>query len=413
MACAQARVPALTRSQSACYALGTGVADGAFVRVAFVTETYPPELNGVAGTVARAVDGLRARGHSVHLVRPRQAGEARCDTIDEWRVPGLPLPMYRALRIGLPVMAGLARRWQVRRPDVVHVATEGPLGWAACRAGRTLGLPVTSDLRTNFDLYSDYYGFGFMRRLVSRYLRYFHNATDRTFVPTGALAAQLRNDGFWNLQVIGRGVDEKRFSPVHRSEELRRQWGVQVDDPVALHVGRLAAEKNLPLVLRAFAAMRECRPRARLVMVGDGPLRRTLERSAGPGVHFAGELRGDRLAAHYASGDVFLFPSLTETFGNVTLEALASGLIVVAYDMAAASVHIEHGVSGLLAQPGDEQQFIEHGRRAVSAAGWDSMRAAARHAAAAASWDAIVGQYEQALSACRYGTRRPTPAYAA
>jgi len=377
---------------------GTVVAVQFRVHIAFVTETYPPELNGVSATVARAVSWLRARGHLLHLVRPRQRGESAKDDAEEWRVAGLALPMYRDLRMGLPVLPGLKLRWRKRRPDVIHVATEGPLGWAACRAGRRLGVPVTSDLRTNFDLYSDYYGLGFMRGLVSGYLRSFHNATDRTFVPTRALAASLHERGFEQLSVVGRGVDAERFAPARRSEQLRQAWGAAPDDPVILHVGRLAAEKNIPLVLRAFESMRTLRLRARLVLVGAGPLRQNLERTAPPGVVFAGELRGQELAEHYASSDIFLFPSLTETFGNVTLEALAAGLVVVAFDVAAASVHITHGASGFVAEAGNETQFVVLARRAVADLHrLTPMRQAARHAGLAASWDSTLSGFEDVL----------------
>ena len=225
--------------------------------MAYVTETYPPELNGVSGTAARAVTWLRSRGHAVHVVRPRQPGEDATDSDQEWRVRGMALPMYRRLRIGMPATSGLRRRWRAEAVELVHIATEGPLGWSAGRAARTLGLPVTSDLRTNFDLYSGYYGFGALRDVVGGYLRRFHNSTDLTFVPTAALAEELRDRGFQRLEVIGRGVDAEQFAPLHRSDELRREWGAGPDDPVLLHVGRLASEKNVELVLRAFAAVRE------------------------------------------------------------------------------------------------------------------------------------------------------------
>lgn len=384
------------------------------MRLAYVTETYPPELNGVAGTVARTVEWLRARGHGVDLIRPRQPGEPALDGTEEWRVPGIGLPMYRGLRFGLPIVGGLRRRWRDRRPEVVHIATEGPLGWAACRAARSLDLPVTSDLRTQFDLYSEYYGLGFMRKLVDAHLRRFHNSTDLTFVPTATLARQLGERSFRQLHVVGRGVDPERFSPLHRSEALRRSWGARPGEPVVLHVGRLAAEKNVSLVLRAFEAARERTPRARLVVVGDGPLRRTLEREAGPAVMFAGELRGERLSQHYASADIFLFPSLTETFGNVTLEALASGLVVVAYAAAAASVHIAHGVNGFLASAGDEGQFTDLASGAVAELErLQDLRALARRAAVASSWDAVLGQFEDKLLALRPTAPMEAHAYVA
>jgi len=383
------------------------------VRLAFVTETYPPELNGVAGTVARAVEWLRARGHQVHLVRPRQNHEPPCDGTDEWRAPGFALPMYRALRVGMPSVSALRRRWRELRPEIIHVATEGPLGWAACRAGRSLGLPVTSDLRTHFDLYSDYYGFGFMRGVVGAYLRRFHSATDLTFAPTTALAAELQARSYGQVDVLGRGVDATRFAPFRRNEALRRAWGAEPEDPVVLHVGRLAAEKNLPLALRAFSAIQAQAPRAIMVVIGEGPLRRSLKRDAGPGVQFVGQLRGDALAEHYASADVFLFPSQTETFGNVTLEALASGLVVVAFNLAAASVHITHRVNGFVADGGNAEEFVQLACRAVAELPrLQVVRTLARQAALATSWDNVLSRFEERLMTLRNSAPLSQPAYA-
>jgi glycosyltransferase involved in cell wall biosynthesis len=263
-------------------------------------------------------------------------------------------------------------------------------------------------------MYSDYYGLGFLRGMVGSYLRRFHNRTDLTFVPTQALLHELRDRSFERLHVLGRGVDAVRFSPQRRSDALRRSWGAADDDPVVLHVGRLAAEKNVGLVIRAFAEIRRQHSRARLVMVGDGPQRSALERAGGPSVVFTGTQRGESLAAHYASADVFLFPSLTDTFGNVTLEALASGLLVVSYRAAAASVHVTHGVNGLLAEPGNETRFIELASRAV--AQLDNLRVVrvlARRTALASSWDSVLGQFENVLQTLRSSEGAEAPAYAA
>ncbi|HZA94938.1 MAG TPA: glycosyltransferase, partial [Burkholderiaceae bacterium] len=176
------------------------------VRLAYVTETYPPELNGVALTAERFVSGLRARGHAIDLVRPKQPNEPPLDSTSELRAGGVPIPIYRDLRFGLPIVSTLAKRWQRARPELVHVATEGPLGWAAIRAARINGIPVTSDFRTNFDLYSEHYGFGWLRRIVGGYLKHFHNATDRTFVPTAAVGSALTKQGYEHTEVVGRGV---------------------------------------------------------------------------------------------------------------------------------------------------------------------------------------------------------------
>ena len=176
-------------------------------------------------------------------------------------------------------------------------------------------------------------------------------------VPTEALRAELQAAGFERTVVVARGVDTQLFDPARRSEALRRHWGVAQGDGVVLYVGRLAAEKNLDLLLQAFAAMQQINPRLRLVLVGDGPLRDALRQRC-PEAVFAGQRSGADLAAHYASADLFLFPSLTETFGNVTPEAMASGLPVLAFDHAAAGQLIEHGDNGWLAPPYDAAAFV-------------------------------------------------------
>jgi glycosyltransferase involved in cell wall biosynthesis len=328
------------------------------LRVALVTETFPPEINGVAMTLGRLADGLVQRGHAVALVRPTQAGRRTDAAADETVVPGLPIPGYGGLRFGLPAGRTLADAWQRTRPDVVHVATEGPLGWSAVRTARALRLPVSSGFHTNFDAYSRHYGIGWLRRPIARYLRHLHNGTDLTLVPTQRLAGELAAQGYRNVQVLSRGVDIRLFNPARRSDALRASWGADPADLVVSYVGRIAAEKNLGLVLSAFDAIKAAVPSARLVFVGDGPQRKTLA-ARHPQHIFAGMRCGVDLAAHYASADLFLFPSLTETFGNVTAEALASGLGVVAYACAAANDLIEDGTNGRLAAPGDGAAFIE------------------------------------------------------
>lgn len=377
------------------------------MRLAYVTETYPPEINGVALTVDRFVRGLRARGHSVDLVRPRQPHESKCNSQSEWRTPGIPIPMYRDLRIGLPLISRLRQRWNESRPQLVHVATEGPLGWAAIRAARASGLPVTSDFRTNFDQYSEHYKLGWLRGVVGGYLKHFHNSTDRTFVPTPAVRKALSEQGFERTEVVGRGVDAEHFSPAHTSAKLRASWGVDERAPVLLYVGRLAAEKNVPLAFRTFEAVRARMPAARFVVVGSGPLREKLARQH-PDAIFAGPQRGAVLAEYYASADIFLFPSLTETFGNVTLEALASGLLVVAFRSGAAAVHIDDCTSGILAEPSDAQGFIAgacalaHQFRRLGL-----MRASARRAGLAANWDSVISRFEFCLSDAAHAIEAP------
>jgi len=365
-----------------------------------VTETYPPEVNGVARTIARMADGLRACGHEIRLIRPRQSRADRAlrtDGFEETLIPGVPIPRYPQLRIGLPAPGVLERAWRTHRPDVVHIATEGPLGASALAAARRLDIPVATDFHTNFHAYSSHYGMGWTRRLVEAYLRRFHNRAACTMVPTEELAGELAALGFQRLLVVGRGVDHFTFSPARRSAELRRSWGAADDVPVALCVSRFAPEKNFSLVIEAFRAIRAVRPEARLVLVGDGPLRQSLER-AGIGCVLAGRKLNGELAAHYASADIFLFPSLTETYGNVTLEAMASGLAIVAYDYAAARQHLKDGVSALLAPRGDEREFIARAQRlATDLERVRTLGRAARRVAESLGWERAIADFEHAL----------------
>lgn len=374
------------------------------MNIALVTETFPPEVNGVAMTLSRLVNGMRARGHTVEVVRPRQKAEVKTGTTSagelDYVVPGMPIPFYTALRMGLPVVGQLKKRWKARRPDVVHVATEGPLGLAALRAAHLLKLPVTSSFHTNFHQYGGHYGLTLGRDLALRYLRWFHNRTRSTMVPASDLKSQLAADGFERLVVLARGVDAVLFNPAKRSDELRASWGAAPGDPVAIYVGRIAAEKNLSLAVDAFLALKKIEPRAKFVLVGDGPERAALTK-AYPDFHYAGMRRGEELAAHYASADFFAFPSMTETFGNVVTEALASGLVVLAYDYAATREHVRNGVNGFAATFGDRAAFLD-GVRVVmerrTAGDWSALRAAARATSESITWDAIFDVFERELN---------------
>lgn len=364
--------------------------------IAFVTETYPPEVNGVAMTVGRLVEGMRQRGHRVEVLRPRQ-GEA--DAGGEHDVPfaGIALPGYPGLQFGLPAGGALRRRWRKRRPDLVHVVTEGPLGWSAVAAARRLGIPVTSGFHTNFDRYSVHYGMGWLRPAVAAYLRMLHRRTRATLVPTAALAAELAGEGVPGVRVVGRGVDTVLFDPARRSAELRARWGVAGDGPVCLYVGRLAPEKNLALVEKCFAALQVWHPAARLVWVGDGPSARKLAQEH-PEHHFAGMRTGEDLAAHYASADFFLFPSLSETYGNVVAEAMASGVPVLAYRSAAAAELVVDGDNGRVVAPGDEKAFVEAALWALEdGERLRRMGEQARSAMLPRGWPDVVASFERAV----------------
>ena len=371
------------------------------LRIAIVTETFPPEVNGVAMTLGRIVAGVLERGHSLQVVRPRQPRDATHQqraSLDEVLSRGVPLPAYGDLQFGMPSRGRLIKLWSEQRPDVVHVVTEGPLGWSAVSAARKLQLPVTSSYHTNFQRYSPHYGIGLLKAPIEAYLRKLHNKTMATMVPTKAMVQELQQRGYENVTLLSRGVATEQFNPVRRSAALRESWGAGPQDPVVVLVGRLAKEKNVGLVVSAFRAIRSRVPNAKLVLVGDGPLRKPLEESV-PEAHFAGTRKGDDLAVHYASGDLFLFPSLTETFGNVVPEAMASGLAVVSYDIAAAKELIDSGFNGVLVPPGDELAFVNAAvELSINLQQRTQMQAVVAQSVAHLAWGAVYDSFLNALS---------------
>jgi glycosyltransferase involved in cell wall biosynthesis len=381
----------------------TAQSNGDRLRIAIVTETYPPEINGVANTMRHLAEGMAARGHGIQLIRPRQPADPRhpepSDVLDLHLVPGLPIPGYRGLRFGLPVYWRLRRLWHRRPADLVYIATQGPLGHAALSAACALKIPTITGFHTHFQHYSRHYGLGALTRQIAETLRHFHNRSDATLVPTAELRDSLAAEGFENLHVFGRGVDVDQFAPDRRSAELRRSWGCTEDDLVALYVGRIAAEKNLALALAGFRAIRQQCPNARFVLVGDGPERPHLQQEH-PDLIFAGARVGDELAAHYASGDLFLFPSLTETFGNVVTEAMASGLPVIAFDYAAARAHVQPWVNGVTVPIDAQESFIDiclecvGDRERLRRMGLES-----RKRALDIGWERVLGRVEEHLFA--------------
>ena len=371
------------------------------MKLALVTETFPPEINGVAMTLGQLAAGLARRGFLVTVHRPRQ-GPADVPVPDrpygEVLHPGFPIPGYSLLRLGLPARGALLRAWRAHRPDLVHVATEGPLGWSALSAADALGIPLASSFHTNFHSYSKHYGFAFLARPALAYLRWFHNRTRITLSPTDELNAGLARDGFRGMRLLSRGVDTDLFSPVKRDPALRREWGAAPEDPVFIHVSRLAAEKNYTLLFHAWETIRAARPRARFVIASDGPLRKKLQR-AHPWAVFTGFLEREDLARHYASADVFLYPSLTETFGNVVTEGMASGLAICAYRYAAAARYLRHGENGLLAPLADESAFLVHAQALAAAPSLRrSLGLAARATAENIPWSRVIDGFARDLA---------------
>jgi glycosyltransferase involved in cell wall biosynthesis len=372
------------------------------VKLALVTETFPPEVNGVAMTFGVIARELTARGHELTVYHPRRPdlpGDRSDAGIRRTPLPGFPVRGYPLIRLGYPAFGRLRTLWRRDPPDLVHVATEGPLGYTAIRAARALAIPVTSSFHTNFHDYTGHYGLPLLRGAMLRWLRHVHNLTRRTFVPTPTLAAELASRGFRRLGVLSRGVDTAHFHPDRRSASLRASWGaMDPETPVVLHVGRLAAEKNYGLLFECYAAMRAANPRLRFVLAGEGPLATALKR-AHPWCQFAGFFSREEIGRYYASADIYIHASLTETFGNVLTEAMASGLAVAGFDYAAARQFIRSGVNGLsVAREAPGGLIAAAVRLASDAELRDRLRPPARSAVETQSWRRVIEAFEHDLA---------------
>ena len=367
------------------------------MRIAYVTESFPPDVNGVASTAMRVAEQLIQRGHQPLVIAPAPA--SRRPAVDPGfpvvRVPSVGMPLYPGFRVGLPgpvVRAAIARH----SPDVVHLAGPVILGASGCDAARRLGLPVVAVYATDLAAYARTYHLGGAGEAAGwRHLRRIHNTADRTLAPCRATAATLRARGFERVHVWGRGVDTTTFHPARRSVSLRRDLA-RGGELIVGYVGRLAAEKRLDL-LSGVARL----PGVRLVIVGAGPAEAAARRAL-PDALFLGQRQAAELARVYASLDVFIHAGPHETFGNTLQEAAASGLPVIAPAAGGPLDLVEHGVTGLLVAPGDAAALTGAvSELAASADQRATMGLAGRLAVLGRTWpsrcDELIGHYQAAL----------------
>ncbi len=362
------------------------------MRVTLVTETYFPQVNGVSRTLGQLVRVLTEAGDRVQLIHP-DYGEPT-GVADALPVRAVSLPFYRELFVPLPPFGRIKRAIDAFAPDLIHVATEATLGLTALRFARRRGIKVVSSFHTNFDQYTAHYKIGWTRPAVWRYLRWFHNATLETYVPSRATIAELEAQGLERLVLWPRGVDGTHFRPDRPGRAtVRESLGFGPEAVVIGHVSRIAAEKNVAYLAAALEEVERRRPEVRVLVVGDGPARADLARRLGPAAVFVGYKTGEDLADHYAACDLFAFASLTETFGNVILEAMSSGLPVVAVRAGGPGDTVRPGVTGALVEPTDPPSrmadelvgLVDDAPRRRAAAD------AARSYAESQTWDAIMG----------------------
>ncbi|MGA7162025.1 MAG: glycosyltransferase family 1 protein [Bacteroidota bacterium] len=317
------------------------------MKIAYFNASLKVGQDGVTRCVYKMVDGVVERGHqAIAITSAPPTGGSR---IPVYSVPSVVLPLQKNYRIALPGYQSFAKYLQEFQPDILHINSPCTLGFAAVRYARHFGIPVIATYHTHFPTYPRYYNLTSLEDLAWRLLRRLYNNVDRTLVPTTPILQELREHGVERLEYLPNGVDTAMFNPLYRSNEWRQRFG-RGEKPIILFVSRLVWEKDLKILAQTYAELRSKRSDFEMVIVGDGHARQELQAMM-PGAHFLGYQSGKTLSESFASADIFVFPSTTETFGLVTLEAMASGLAPVAAKVGGAVEIIREGSSGLFAEP--------------------------------------------------------------
>lgn len=330
------------------------------MRIAIFSEVYWPMVSGVGVTLDRLVKALFARGHAVRVYSATYSlPPGVSDRPEAHRSPSVPLFLYPDVQWAFPRQREIVEDLARFRPDVVHLATEFALGLAGLKAAGELGLPVIASAHTDYEKYAARYGVRWALGMGWIYARWFYSHAERVLVPSRGFQETLRRRGVEHTGVWSRGVDPAEFHPEFRSEAYRRRFGVGPDDLLVTYIGRLAREKDIGRLLRAWEALRRERGNSQLALAGQGPLAEGLRRRPIPGVHLAGLLSGRDLGEAYASADLFVFPSPTETFGNSLLEAMGSGLPSLAVSAGGVLEYARHGENAWLTRPQDTEALTE------------------------------------------------------
>ena len=328
------------------------------MRIAIFSDTYAPEINGVARTLSRYTNYLEKEGIAYKLFIP----ESRTPVPDiphVQRFASIPFLLYPECRLAIPNPSSIKQILDDFKPTLIHVATPFNLGLYGLHYGKKRNIPIVASYHTHFDDYLDYYHLAFLKKFVRRFMTWFHSSAQKVYVPSLSTKERLiRQNIHHNIEIWGRGVNCSFYSPAKRTNKIRERFQI-TERNIILYVGRIAPEKDIDIVLETYQALpEELRNDTHLLIVGDGPLHKKLSEKESERMTFAGFMEGEELAEVYASCDMFLFPSSTETFGNVVIEALASGLPVIGARAGGVQHLIEHGETGYLCESRQVDEFI-------------------------------------------------------
>ncbi|MEM7632953.1 MAG: glycosyltransferase family 1 protein [Pseudomonadota bacterium] len=329
------------------------------MRVVLTTGNYNYIKDGVSLTLNRLVGWLERNGVEVLVIAPVAEVPAMEHQGRLLPVPSFAIPTRKEYRIGRRLTAHLKDEIARFKPDLFHIAVPDITGHSALKLAERMRVPVVSSFHTRFDGYLQYYHLRLLEPWFRRKLRAFYARCEHLYVPSASMMDELAGQGIAdNMRLWTRGVDHDRFNPAMRSKQWRRAHGIADNDVVIAYAGRLVAEKNMAVMARVFAGLKARGVAHRTVLLGDGPEAGWMQKAL-PDTVFAGFLHGEDLATGYASSDIFFFPSITETFGNVTLEAMASGLPSVTADATGSRSLVREGETGFLVPVDREDQMIE------------------------------------------------------
>jgi glycosyltransferase involved in cell wall biosynthesis len=359
------------------------------MKIAIFTDTFAPDVNGVAKTLKRFTDYLNDRGFEFKVFAPESSSQSLYSS-DIHRFKSLPFFLYPECRLALPNMNQVREELVHFQPDIIHVATPFNVGLCGLHYAKKLNIPLVGSYHTDFDKYLEYYDLQFLTKVLWRYMRWFHRPMRKIFVPSMDTMEHLQKHGFVNLDIWSRGIDCATFHPNFNMEKVREKYQIK-ERHILLFVGRIAPEKDVSLLPAINEQLpKNMKENVHWLVVGNGPDQEELKKQAPPNMTFTGFLSGQALAHVYATADVFVFPSPTETFGNVVLESLASGTPAVCANAGGVRTIIKNQVTGLLCERNNSKEFA----RAITSlleneTKRKEMGLSCRYYALAQSWDKI------------------------